>query len=154
MKLLSKSVKALLVLSMCFTGFAYAQDDDGGPLTQGDDAVYGRVVVVKFKPGMRSEAMAIIAEHFMPAGKKAGTPAPRAFHFQTGDWDAAFTWRLEGGMKDLEWFTSPDNIKFRAALVEQEGSEEAADALWAKYFSMVADSKAEVGHWHEPKDDE
>jgi len=59
--------------------------------------------------------MAIISEHFMPAGKKAGVPAPWAFHFQTGDWDAA-------------------------------------NALWAKYYSMVADSKTEVGHWHVPKD--
>lgn len=154
MKLMSFSAKALVVLSLCFTGFAFAQDDDGGPQTQGDDAVYGRVVVVKYKPGMRSDAMQIISEHFMPAGEKAGTPAPWAFHFQTGDWDAAFTWKLEGGMKDLEWFTSPGNIKFMEALAEQEGGMEAANALFAKYYSMVADQKAEVGHWHASADDE
>ncbi|MDH5261813.1 MAG: hypothetical protein OEX74_10385 [Gammaproteobacteria bacterium] len=154
MKILSMSVKALLVLSLCFSSFAFAQDDEGGPQTQGDDAVYGRVVVVKFKPGMRADAMQIIAEHFMPAGKKAGLPAPWAFHFQTGEWDAAFTWKLEGGMKDLEWYRSPNNIKFMEALAEQEGSMEAAEAIWAKYDSMVANSRAEVGHWHEPKNDE
>ena len=154
MKILSMSVKALLVLSLCFTSFAFAQDDEGGPQTQGDDAVYGRVLVVKFKPGMRADAMQIIAEHFMPAGKKAGLPAPRAFHFQTGEWDAAFTWKLEGGMKDLEWYSSPNNVKFMESLAEQEGGTDAANALWAKYYSMVADSRAEVGHWHEPKDDE
>jgi hypothetical protein len=153
MKILSMSAKALLVLSLCFTSFAFAQDDEGGPQTQGDDAVYGRVVLVKFKPGMRADAMQIIGEHFMPAGNKAGLPAPWAFHFQTGDWDAAFTWKLEGGMKDLEWYTSPNNIKFMESLAEQEGGVDAANALWAKYYSMVADSKTDVGHWHEPKDD-
>lgn len=110
-------------------------------------------VVVKYKPGKREAAMQIIFEHFMPAGKKAGTPAPMAFHFQTGDWDAAFTWKLEGGMKDLEWYTSPNNITFRTALAELEGSEEAAQALWDKYYSMVAKQKVEVGHWHVPKED-
>ena len=57
-------------------------------------------------------------------------------------------------MKDLEWFTSLNNIKFMAALAEQEGGMEAADALFAKYYSMEAKQRAEVGHWHKSKDDE
>ena len=136
------------------SNYAVAQDDDGGPQTQGDDAVYLSITFVDYKAGKRSEALQIIGEHFQPAGKKAGVRGPVAIHFQTGEWDAAFHWRLEGGMADLEWFISPDNVKWMEALAEQEGGKEAAEALLAKYRSMIARSRTEVGHRHIPEGEE
>jgi hypothetical protein len=155
MILIRNSLRLFAISLSLFLGssLALAQDDEG-PLTQGDDAVYISVTMVDYKPGMRTDALEIIAEHFMPAGKAAGTPSPVAIHFQTGEWDAAFHWRLEGGMKDLEWFRSPNNIKWMAALAEQEGSMEAAQELFAKYRSMVARSLTNVGHRHIPQDSE
>ena len=132
-----------------FAAPASAQDDDGGPQTQGDDAVYIAVTHVDFKPGKRSDAMQIIAEHFVPASEAAGTAGPMlAIHYQTGKYDAAFVWVMEGGMKDLEWFTSPDDIKWMEALAEQEGGMEAAEALLAKFQSTISNSVTEVGHYH------
>ena len=156
MNLFKSSLRLLaitLALSLGST-YAVAQDDDGGPQTQGDDAVYLSITFVDYKAGMRADAFQIIAEHFKPAGEKAGVRGPVAIHFQTGSWDAAFHWRLEGGMADLEWYVSPDNIKWMEALAEQEGSKEAAEELRAKYSSMIARSRTEVGHRHIPEGEE
>lgn len=133
---------------------AIAQDDDEGPITQGDDAKYLKITYVSFKPGQREGAMEIISEYFVPAGKKAGTSPPiLAIHFQTGKWDAAFIWEMAGGMADLEWYRSPDNIKWFAALSELAGGTEQAEAIWAKYIGAVAQSHTEVGHHHVPEAD-
>lgn len=140
---------AVFASVLLFSAPASAQDDDGGPQTQGDDAAYIAVTHVNFKPGQRSDAMQIIGEHFQPASEAAGLPGPMlAIHYQTGKYDAAFVWLMEGGMKDLEWFTSPDDIKWMAALSEQEGGEEAAEALLANFRSMITNSFTEVGHYH------
>ena len=148
-----KLIAATAVLFL-FAVPAIAQDDDEGPITQGDDARYLEVTYVNFKPGKREMAMQIISEHFVPATEKAGTSAPLlAIHFQTGKWDAAFIWEMAGGMADLEWYRSPDNIKWFAALAELEGGTEQAEAIWAKYIGAVADSLTEVGHHHVPAAD-
>ena len=133
---------------------AIAQDDDEGPLTQGDDARYLSITYVMFKPGQRETAMEIISEHFVPATAKAGTNPPMlAIHFQSGEWDAAFIWELKGGMADLEWYRSPDNIKWFAALAELEGGAEQAEEIWQKYLGTVAEAQTEVGHHHVPEAD-
>ena len=155
MKLFKGSLRLLSIAVAFFLGssLAIAQDDEG-PQTQGDDAVYVSVTFVEYKPGMRADALEIIAEHFAPAGEAAGTRAPLAIHFQTGEWDAAFHWRLMGGMADLEWYESPDNIKWMEALAEQEGGKTEAGELLAKYRSMVARSLTNVGHRHIPEGEE
>ena len=123
-------------------------------MTQGDDAHYVSSTLVKFKPGKRERAFEIISEHFMPAGEKAGTPGPLGvIHYQTGQWDAQFVWDLAGGMADLEWYRSPNNIKWWAALAEQEGGEEAASELMGEYQSLIADAETDVGHYHAEKED-
>jgi len=148
-----KFIAATAVLFL-FAVPAIAQDDDEGPITQGDDARYLEVTYVNFKPGQREMAMQMISEHFVPATEKAGTSPPfLAIHFQTGKWDAAFIWEMAGGMADLEWYRSPDNIKWFAALAELEGGTEQAEAIWKKYLGTVADSLTEVGHHHVPEAD-
>ena len=133
---------------------AQAQDDDDGPITQGDDARYLSITHVMFKPGQRESAMQIIEEHFKPAGEKAGTRGPiMEIHYQTGKWDAAFVWEMAGGMKDLEWYRSPDDVKWFEALSELEGGADKAEAVWADYISKVAHAVTEVGHHHVPESD-
>ena len=140
-------------LSM-FAAPASAQDDEGGPMTQGDDARYISATLVKYKPGKRERAFEIIAEHFKPAGEKAGTPGPLGvIHFQTGEWDALYVWNLEGGMADLEWYRSENDIKWYAALAEQEGGDEAAAELVAEYRSLIDEAETDVGHYHADKED-
>ena len=148
-KLLAVTAALFLVIAP-----AMAQDDDEGPITQGDDAKYLSISYVMFKPGQRETAMEIISEHFVPATEKAGTSPPMlAIHFQSGKWDAAFIWELKGGMADLEWYRSPDNIKWFEALAELEGGPEQAAAVWQSYLDTVAESQTEVGHHHVPEAD-
>ena len=148
----------LLVLSSALAMFAVpasAQDDEGGPQTQGDDARYVSVTYVNYKPGKRERAFEIIAEHFKPAGEKAGVPGPLGtIHFQTGKWDAMFVWKMEGGMADLEWYRSEEDIKWYEALAEQEGGEEAAGELIAEYQACIAHAETDVGHYHAPEESE
>jgi hypothetical protein len=113
-----------------------------------DPAVYVSVTFVSYKEGKAGEAYGIIANHYRPAAEAAGLRPPVIVHFQTGPYDAAFHFRLEGGMSDLEWQRSPRNVKFRAALAAQEGSEEAAAAVFDRYDALVARSITSVGHRH------
>ena len=147
---LTAVVSALFLLAVP----AIAQDDDEGPQTQGDDAKYLSITYVEFKTGQRETGMVIINEHFVPATEKAGISPPMlAVHFQTGKWDAAFIWEMEGGMADLEWYRSPDDIKWFEALAELEGSMEEAEAVWQSYLDTVAHAQTEVGHHHVPDAD-
>ena len=56
-------------------------------------------------------------------------------------------------MADLEWYRSPNNIKWWAALAEQEGGEEAAGELMAEYRSLIDEAETDVGHYHAEKED-
>ena len=132
-----------------FAAPAQAQDDESGPEKWGDDARYVETVVLKFKSGKRERAMEIIAEHFVKASEKAGTPGPiMVIHMQTGRWDVAAVWELQGGTSDLEWYRSPDNVKWYAALTELMGGEEEAGALMQEWSDSIADSMTNIGHYH------
>ena len=151
MKTFSKWGSAIAVAAafVMFAVPATAQDDDTGPITQGEDARYISITHIKFKPGKREGAMQIINEHFVPASEKAGTSGPMlAIHYQTGEWDVTTVWEMEGGMADLEWYRSPDAVKWRTALAEQEGGAEQAAALLGEYRDMVDEAYSEVGHYH------
>lgn len=138
------------------SGVTVAQESDGPAKFGGDsgEARYIRVTFVSYKPGMAGEAYRILREHYAPAGAAAGLPGPVAIHFQTGPFDAAYHWRMDNGMSDLEWVRSPNRVKFMAALAELEGSEEAADAVIASYRATIARTVTTVGHRHVAEDEE
>ena len=117
-------------------------------VTFGDDARYVRVQFVKYHTGKAAEAYGIINNKFSTAAEAAGVPRPVIVHFQTGQFDAAFHWRLENGPADLEWRISPNNAEFMAALAEQEGSMEAAQELFGHYQSLIARTNSAIGHRH------
>ncbi|GHF23701.1 hypothetical protein GCM10017044_17840 [Kordiimonas sediminis] len=113
-----------------------------------ENAIYMSVVLVDYKPGMREKAMMLVEEKFAPASKAADVPGPWVMHFDSGKWDAAYFWEHKGGYADLEYSTTPDDVKWWAALVKQEGSEEAAQKAWDTYMSYVATSTSVIGHHH------
>lgn len=149
MKITSACLCALLLGALQFQ-VASAQE----AVTFGDDARYVRVQFVSYKPNKAGEAYSIINDHFAPAGMAAGLPAPVVIHFQSGPFDAAFHWRLENGMSDLEWRVSPNNVKFMESLAAREGGPEAARALMDRYWSLVARSVTAIGHRHVAEDEE
>ena len=136
-----------MALIFCSTP-ALAQDD--GPRKR-ENVEYVRVNFNDFKLDKRNEARAIIADHFVPAGEKAGTPGPMlTIHFQTGEWDTMNIWALEEGMADLEWTStsSPNFVKWKAALDEQAGGEDEGWEVYSRYFATIARRRIEVGHHH------
>ena len=142
-------VAALFALVALLFNPASAQQDEDGPISQGDDARYLSVQYVKYKTGRREDAMEIISEYFAPAAAKVGLAGPMlVIHFQTGEWDAAFVWPLEGGMADLEWYRSPDSIKWFEALAELNGGAEEAEKVIGRYQDTVREMQTEVGHHH------
>lgn len=144
--MLSSTVKTTLAAALFITGSAFAQDE-GGPVKY-ENAVYFSMSNVDFKSGKAERAFEIIREHYMKASKAAGLPEPYALHFKTGEWDAAFIWKLENGPTDLEWYISPNDVKWMDALAKQEGGKEAAQKLMAEFSSLIARSSGTFGHWH------
>ena len=132
-----------------FAASAQAQDDDGGPQKWGEDARYVETNLIKFKAGKRERALEIIAEYFVKATEKAGTSGPMmVIHMQTGRWDLAAIWELKGGTGDLEWYRSPDDVKWYEALKEIAGGEEEAGAIMKEWSGSIADSMSNIGHYH------
>ena len=152
MKIIKMSASILAACMALFFGSTTTLAQETA--TYGDDAAYIRVVFVSYKPGKAGEAYGIINDHFAPAGMAAGLPGPVAIHFQSGPWDAAYHWRLDDGLADLEWRISPNNVAFRAALIANEGSEEAADEIIDRYDSLIARTSSVIGHRHVSEDEE
>ena len=145
------AASAILLMSAA----ASAQDDDNGPMTQGEDAKYVSVSYVDFKPGHRERAIEIINEYFVPAADNAGVSHPMVgLHMQTGDWDMIVVWEMEGGMADMEWYRSPEDIKWYESFVELVGGQEEADKIMKEYQDALASTQVEVGHYHTGETDE
>jgi len=51
---------------------------------------------------------------------------------------------LEGGPSDMEWYRDEGDIKWRAAMVKQLGSEEALNKLNQEYASLVSSSTSYI----------
>lgn len=118
-----------------------------------DDARYLRIVFVSYKPGKTAEAYGIINDHFQPAGQAVGLPGPVVIHMQTGQFDAAFFWRLEDGTEELEWRISPERAEFMQSLAAREGGMDAAQALMDRYNGLIARTVSVIGHRHVPEDE-
>ncbi|MBK9148307.1 MAG: hypothetical protein IPM12_10905 [Flavobacteriales bacterium] len=109
-----------------------------------DDPQWRSVVMVKFHSGKMGRAMEIIDE-FQKVTAKAGTPAPELqVLMATGEWDMMVVWRMEGGIADMDWDTSPNNIKWRKAAIEHFGNEDEMKAIWAEYRSLIMESERDI----------
>lgn len=132
-----------LVLALFMSAAIFAQSSKEQTPQKYTDVTWQRVVLVNYKPGKVGDAKEIIKK-YQSAGAKAGTPGPEQYWFVTGSYDMMIIWTLEGGPSDLEWQSTSNGIKWRKALVEQEGSEEAADKLQDKYSSLIASSTVHI----------
>jgi hypothetical protein len=54
----------------------------------------------------------------------------------SGKWDAMFVWDLEGGLTDLQWFRSADELKWFAALAELQAQMPTASNAVMKAFNI------------------
>lgn len=98
-----------------------------------------QVVLVRFEPGTMDKAKKLIDDHFAKAGMEAGIPGPKMMTFKTGEWDMMFVWTMDD-IGDMNWEISPNDEKWWAAMVAQEGGEEQATKVWQDYLALIDNS--------------
>jgi len=136
----------VVVAFACLTNVCLAQAD--AKPKKFDNPKWKQVVHIDFYEGKNERAFAIIVD-FEKAAKKAGTPSPEvALEMWSGTWDMLLVWSLKGGLEDLNWETSPDNIAWMKALGEIVGGEDKAKALVAEYTSLVSRTDVEWAKVH------
>lgn len=132
---MSKFIKFTTVtISLIFSSLLFANEAK----RYDDSAQWKSVVKINFKIGKRDEALKIINEHFAPASTKAKTPQPElVLEMHTGDYDLLVVWHMEGGINDMTWDVSPDNIAWRKALNDMVGGKDKAQEILNKYRSYI-----------------
>jgi len=101
------------------------------------------ITMIDFKPGTLDHVKLLIGK-FETASLAAGTAVPDTYWFESGKYDLILTWKLKEEKADFQGKWSPFGDPWWNALVEQEGSEEAAIMLQAEYDSLVASSVTSV----------
>lgn len=111
-----------------------------------EGVAWKNIVHVKFHAGKRGKAIGMIKDYFMKAADEAGTNKPEMMiEYATGEWDLALVWHMKGGVEDMTWETSPDNIAWRKALSDMVGGPEKADELYQEYLGLISAGKSEIG---------
>lgn len=127
-----------LITALLLSTALFARTDK--PLPKADNKVgWHSVSMVDYKPGTLEDVKVLI-QKFETASLSAGTVLPELYWFESGKYDLVLTWKLKDGESDFEGKWSPCGEPWWKALVEQEGSEEAARKLQADYNSLVESS--------------
>jgi hypothetical protein len=132
----------LIIFPFFISAFLLAHPDEPTP-SKSSNVVWHSITVVDYKPGTVETAREII-QKYESASEKAGTPSPVIYWFESGKYDMVVTWELKNGPDDLNESWSPADESWWAALVSQEGSEEAARQLHASYQDLIDSSITNV----------
>lgn len=136
----------VVVAFACMTNVCLAQAD--AKPKKFDNPKWKQVVHVDFYEGKNERAHAIIVE-YEKAAKKAGTPSPEmALDTFSGEWDMILVWNLKGGLDEMNWEISPDNLAWMKALGEVVGGEEKAKALMTEFNSLIARTEVTLAKVH------
>lgn len=140
------------MLAGCAATAAVAQSAPAAPATMPLKAEkdaklrYFTIETLTPKPGAR--LWTIMSKNFIPAAKAAGVPVPVVYHAETGSGVTIVITPLPGGLADLEWTMSPDDVKFMNELGKQLGGADKAEALWKEYNDGIAGRTREIIHEH------
>ena len=132
----------MLVAPLFVSALLFAHPEEPAPSTKADVS-WHTVSIIDYKPGTIDTAKELIKK-FESASLAAGTPSPVIYWFETGKYDMVLTWELKDGPADLDDSWSPDGVIWKKALVEQEGSEQAARRLQDQYMELIASSVTNV----------
>ena len=128
------------ITPLLFSTILSAHTDNPLPPEGEDNKVsWHSVSMIDYKPGTLEEVKALL-QKFETAAETAGTTLPDYYWFDSGKYDLVLTWKLKDGNTDFQGKWSPSGESWWKALVEQEGSEEAARKLQAHYDSLVESS--------------
>ncbi len=99
------------------------------------DVAWYEVHYTKFKQGTHEQAERIIREHFIPVDIAVGRDVI-PFDYSSGEWDHVIYFPIDGPA-ELEWRRSPMDVKWWAALVEQEGGVDEAGQLVQSFDQLI-----------------
>ena len=131
----------LMVMAFVFISLPNITAQELPKATKYKDVTWYGVTYYKFKPGMAGDALNMIYQYFVPAGKASGY---KVIHFDVavGEWDHVAFFSLDGGPGDLGWEVSPIYEKFIQVLVKQQGMEKLQEI--DNFESMIAYAKSEL----------
>ena len=135
--------KYFIIIAALFAGaHLFAHTEEPIPPSDGN-LLWHSITVIDYKPGTVDTAKEIIRK-FESASEAAGTPIPVTYWFKSGKYDLVVTLELKNGPDDKEGQWNPESVRWWNALVEQEGSEEAARKLHEDYKALVVSSVTSV----------
>lgn len=108
-----------------------------------------RILMVDVKDEGQSRWEEIVMEHVIPAYVAAGLDAP-SLHWTmlNDDWDMVIVGEIPGGMATFDHHRPAARMALWNALVAQEGSEEAVDALFAELDGLEEKTQSLYTHTH------
>ena len=111
-----------------------------------------RIEMLKFKGGNRKRIGEIL-EMFSKADEASGQDGPFVMHMNSGAWDMAVFFKMEHGVQQMGWKSTPEGDAWDKAFAEMVGGEEAAMKIFVEWQSMIAMSETHIGHHHPDKED-
>ena len=121
-----------------------AQEEEREP-TRYENPQWKRVILVDYKPGQAGKAREIIRNNHAKASELAGTPRPEMIlTLHSGEYDLMVIWAMQGGISDMDWEVSPNNIKWRKAMNEIAGSAEKASEIMKEYSNCINKSTSYI----------
>ncbi|MGB3296539.1 MAG: hypothetical protein WBB01_26435 [Phormidesmis sp.] len=143
--MMKKLIVAAAVAALCVPAVpAMAQEIPTEPVAANVD--WYMVEMVKFKPGKRERAHEIIDSYFIPVDQALGRSGVIDIHLNTGEWDSIVAFPMRGGVADLDWEMSPDDMAWMARLAQMVGGMEQAQAIFNEWDSLVLRSETHLGH--------
>ena len=103
-----------------------------------DNPQWKTISFLKFKSGKSDRAREIIRNYYEKAAQKASVSSPTmAVDLMTGEWDLMVVWDMKGGIEEMNWEISPDNVKWMTALNEIAGGGDKAKAILDEFSALI-----------------
>lgn len=91
---------------------------------------------VKFKPGATERIDEIERKYFDPAAEKLGI-RPMIIRMASGQWDREYIFPMKGGMAELDYTTTKEQVAWLAEVDRLAGGAGMAKKLLAEWNSLV-----------------
>lgn len=115
---------------------AFAQEKEPGKAVN--------VNFVKFKPGMTKRINEIESKYFDPAAAKFGIK-PIIIRMTSGEWDRGYVFPLSGGMADLDYQSTKEQVAWMAEVDRLAGGTGMARKLLDEWNAAVDRQRNDFG---------
>ncbi len=117
-----------------------------------DNPEWKRIVFIKFKADKVGRAKEIIQNYYAKAGQKAALPGPSmVVDLMTGEWDMMVVWDMKGGIEEMNWETSPNDVKWMTAMNDIAGGADKAKVIMDEFSSLITRETSYIGKSGMPK---